>query len=124
MTSTSSASRTFGIVADGGQRADERRADELAVLLLRARPGTAESARDRDALEIPVGDLAQPIVRRAERLEHLIGRARIVEAGQQHQAPEANEAVLVLVDRLQQRRHRLRGRACGESRAPAFDRAA
>ena len=63
-------------------------------------------------LEISVGDFAQAIVRRGHRLFHRVGRARIVEAGQEGQRPEADEAVGVFADRLQQRRHRLRdGRA-------------
>ena len=67
-------------------------------------------------LEVAVGDLAQPIVRRGQRRVHRVGGARIVEAGQQDRGPEADVAVGVLADRLQQRRHRLRrGRAANRA---------
>ena len=59
-------------------------------------------------LEEAVGDGAQPIVRARQRLAHRVLRARIVEAGQQHQRAIADVAVGVLGDGLQQRRHGLR----------------
>ena len=53
----------------------------------RARREASEPARGFGLhLEIAVGHFAQAIVRRRHRREHLVGRARIVEAGQQHEA--------------------------------------
>ena len=65
-----------GIVAVGGQRAGQRRTDELPVLLVEL----LEQARRHPALgvvlEVGVGDGAQPIVRLVERGGHDFPRPR------------------------------------------------
>ena len=105
------------IVTDGGQRSDERWTDEFAILLAEGLEEPRHQGAIRMALEIAVAHLAQPIVRRAQDLGHLVCRSRIVEAGEQHQAAEPDEPVLVFANRLEQGRDRLGGRRAAHQAA-------
>ena len=95
------------VVAVRGERAHERRPDELALLLVERGQELRHHRGIGIVLEEAVRDRAQPIVRAGQRLAHRVLRPRIVEAGEQHERAIADVAVGLLGDRLQQRRHRL-----------------
>ena len=113
-----STSRTCGLLRrQRGQRPHQRGAHELAGLLVERRQQARREPRGRVVLEVAVGDLAEAIVRRRERLFHGVHGARIAEAGEQDERLEADVAIGVLAGRIEQGRNRDRAR-----RAP--DRAA
>ena len=105
------------IVALRRQRAHQRRAHELALLLVEGRHEIGNHRAIGMVFEEAVRDRAETIVGAGARLAHRVLRARIVEAGQKDERAIADVAVGMLGDGLQQRRHRLRGhgppdRAC------------
>ena len=88
--------------------------------------GSASSSRGRImrvdvVLEVSVGDGSQAIVGIVERLRHHVARARIVEPGEQDERAEADVAVRVAGDGLEQRGHRClrRGAPDGPRRSRA-----
>jgi hypothetical protein len=95
------------VVTHRGKRTDQRRADEIADLFLERRQELRDQGAVGVTLEVGIRDFSQAIVRRSQPFPHLIRCSRIVEASEQDQTPEANEAILMLMDRLEQRGHRL-----------------
>ena len=95
-----------GIGAVCRERARQRRTDELRLLARQRIEQPREDLRVDVVLEVRVGGRAQPIVGRRERLGHHVARPRIVEPGQQDERAEANVAVRIAGDRVEQRRNR------------------
>src|SRR5262249_36188398 len=98
------------VVAERGERSNQRRPYELRRLLLERGDELGHQRFVGIVLEEAVSDDAKAIVRAGERLAHRVDRARVVEAGQQHERSIANVAVRLFCDRLHQRRYCLRAR--------------
>ena len=73
--------------------------------------------RGRIVLEVAVGDLAEPIVWRIERLFHRVKRPGIAEPREQDERFEANVTIGMLADRLEQCRHGNRARGAPDGAA-------
>ena len=95
--------------AERGQCPDERRPDELRLLLLERCQELGDHGAIGIVFEEAVCDGPETIVRARQRLAHRVTGSRIVESGEEDQRPISNVAVGMLGDRLQQRGHRLGG---------------
>ena len=84
-----------------------------------------EQARNQRAigmpLEIAVGHFAQPIVRRGQRLAHLSAARGSLNPVSRTRLRKRTKPSLCSLDRLQQRRHGLRGRRAANAARAAFD---
>ena len=96
----------FRIVGVRGERAGQRRPDELRRFDFEGLEEPRDDRLVRVALEVGVGDGAHAVVLVGHRRDHHVARARIVEAGEDDERAEPHVLVGVLLDRGQQRRDR------------------
>ena len=101
--------------AERGNRADERGAHEFRRLLVERIEESAQHRRFGVPLEVRVGHFAQPIVRIVGDAAHHVGNARVIEGGEEDENTEADVAVGVAFEGLEERRGNLRGRTAAQT---------